>query len=32
VDVAAAIAGYAHTSSFSAAFKRQYGVSPSQLK
>lgn len=32
VDVAATIAGYAHTSSFSAAFKRQFGVSPSQLK
>lgn len=32
VDVAAAIAGYAHTSSFSAAFKRHYGTSPSQLK
>lgn len=31
VDVAATIAGYAHTSSFSAAFKRQYGTSPSQL-
>ncbi|WP_376748270.1 AraC family transcriptional regulator [Stutzerimonas nitrititolerans] len=26
------MAGYAHTSSFSAAFKRQFGVSPSQLK
>ncbi len=32
VEVAADIAGYAHTSSFSAAFKRQYGTSPSQLK
>jgi AraC-like DNA-binding protein len=32
VDVAATIAGYAHTSSFSAAFRRQFGLSPSQLK
>lgn len=32
VDVAASIAGYAHTSSFSAAFKRHYGVTPSRLR
>jgi len=32
VDVAATIAGYTHTSSFSAAFKRQFGISPSRLK
>lgn len=31
VEEAAALAGYAHLSSFSAAFKRQFGVSPSQL-
>ncbi len=32
VDVAATIAGYAHTSSFSAAFKRQFGIPPSRLQ
>ena len=32
VDVAATLAGYAHTSSFSAAFKRQFGTSPSRIR
>ncbi|WP_448122421.1 helix-turn-helix transcriptional regulator [Stenotrophomonas riyadhensis] len=32
VDVAASLAGYDHTSSFSAAFKRQFGRSPSQIR
>ncbi|HGM6052174.1 TPA: helix-turn-helix transcriptional regulator [Stenotrophomonas maltophilia] len=32
VDVAASLAGYAHTSSFSAAFKRQFGRSPSRIR
>lgn len=32
VDVASTLAGYAHTSSFSAAFKRQFGVSPSRIR
>lgn len=31
VDQAASLAGYEHASSFSAAFKRQYGVAPSQV-
>lgn len=32
VDAAASLAGYEHISSFSAAFKREYGFPPSQLR
>ncbi|MEL7630747.1 AraC family transcriptional regulator [Pectobacterium aroidearum] len=32
VDEAAALAGYEHVSSFSAAFKKQYGFPPSQVR